>query len=404
MAGSNKLTDTTIKQAKPRDKAYPLSDGRSMYLEVMPTGAKYWRMKYHYNRKENTLSIGVYPSVTLKKAREVAEAARAQLAAGIDPNAKKKQDKLARITSAGNSFDMVAQEWFDKHIAQLSDSHKTRTKGILKNNLSKYLGSRPISEITPQELLAALRKTEARGIHETAKRALQTAGQIFRYAVATSKAERDIAFDLKGALTPPKRKHFAAITDPAELSKLLVSIDGYVGTPEVKAALLLSALLFQRPGEIRYMEWNEINWKEERWEIPAEKMKMKQPHIVPLCQQSLNILHQLQPLTGHRKYVFPSAKGGNRPLSDNGVRAALRTMGYTKEQHTPHGFRATARTILDEILGYPPHLIEHQIAHAVKDTNGRAYNRTKHLLERKKMMQGWADYLDGLRNPTNYKP
>lgn len=404
MAEIEKLTDTEIKQAKPKEKPYKLSDGGGMYVEVSPTGAKRFYLRYRIAGKESRLSLGVYGSpakpprlIGVKQARQNAAKARELLAANIDPLQQRKQSKLAHSIATGNSFEVIAAEWFAKQSPHWSDTHKTRTLGLLTNNLGKWLGARPIGEITAPELLAALRKTEARGIHETAKRALQTAGQVFRYAVATGRAERDPSQDLKGTLAIPKGKHFAAITEPAALGKLLLAMDGYSGTPEVKAALLLSPLLFQRPGEIRSMEWVEINWQLERWEIPAAKMKMRQPHIVPLCQQSLVILQHIQRITGYGRYVFPSARGGSRPLSENGVRTALRTLGYTNEQQTPHGFRATARTILDEVLGYRVDWIEHQLAHAVRDANGRAYNRTAHLEGRKAMMQGWGDYLDNLR-------
>jgi integrase len=259
------------------------------------------------------------------------------------------------------------------------------------------LGNRPISQITSAELLLALRKVEERGAIDMAHRAKQTAGQVFRYAVATGRAERDPSGDLRGALKTKTKKHYAAITDPAEVARLLLAIDAFQGTSTVKAALQLSPLLFQRPGEIRGMEWAEINWEEERWEIPADKMKIRQPHIVPLCTQSIDLLKGLHRLTGRGRYVFPSARGASRCLSENGVRSALRTMGYDNDTMTPHGFRAMARTIMDEVLNYRVDWIEQQLAHAVRDANGRAYNRTAHLPQRKDMMQGWADYLDNLK-------
>jgi len=246
-------------------------------------------------------------------------------------------------------------------------------------------------------LLAVLRKIESRGAVETAHRAKQTAGQIFRFAVSTGRAERDPSADLSGALKTPKKKHLASITDPKEVGKLLLAIDNFQGTATVTAALSLSPLLFARPGELRHMEWEEINWEGGQWEIPAEKMKIKQPHIVPLCKQAIAILKELQLLTGRGKYVFPSARGASRPLSDNGVRTALRTLGYDNDTMTPHGFRATARTLLDEVLGFRIEWIEQQLAHTVRDPQGRAYNRTKHLPQRKDMMQKWADYLDNLK-------
>jgi integrase len=394
---TDKLTDTAIRQAKPRVKSYKLADGCGLFLLVQPDGKKYWRMKYRYFGKEKLLAVGVYPDKSLKAARQDAKTARDLLAAGTDPSEMKRQEKLARTVAAGNSFENVADEWFNREAPHWSATHKTRTLGLIKNNLSRWMGARPIGEITAPELLAVLRKTESKGTLETAKRALQTAGQVFRFAVVTGRAERDPSQDLKGALATPKVKHFSAITNPVELGKLMLAMDGYTGTPEVKGALQLSALLFQRPGEIQRMEWAEVDWQQARWDIPAEKMKMRQPHVVPLCNQVLAILKQLQSLTGNGRYVFPSARGGGRPLSENAVRAALRTLGYTNEQQTPHGFRATARTILDEVLGYRVDWIEHQLAHAVKDANGRAYNRTAHLEGRREMMQGWADYLDNLR-------
>jgi integrase len=354
-------------------------------------------MKYSVGGQEKLLAFGVYPTVTLKAARLEACKARNLLAGGDDPSEIKRQDKLARTLSSGNSFGSVAAEWFIQESAHWSVTHKARTLSMIKNNLGRWLGTRPIGEITAPELLAVLRKTEVRGTLETAKRALQVSGQVFRYAVVTGRAERDPSQDLRGALATPKPKHFSAITEPVALGKLLLAMDGYTGTPEVMGALQLSALLFQRPGEIRHMEWSEIDWKQSRWDIPAPKMKMRQAHVVPLCKQVIEILRVLLPLTGHGKYVFPSARGGGRPLSENAVRAALRTLGFSNEQQTPHGFRATARTILDEVLGYRVDWIEHQLAHAVRDANGRAYNRTAHLEGRREMMQGWGDYLDNLR-------
>lgn len=383
--------------AKPEAKPYTLSAGNGLFLEVMPNGSKRWRFRYFFMGKEKMLSMGLYPDVGLQAATTARDAARQLLAQGINPSEQRKAENEAKQKAHANTFGAVAAQWFAQESPHWSDTHKTRTLGLLNNNLGKWLGARPIGAITAPELLTTLKKTEARGTLETAKRASQVAGQVFRYAIATGRAEHNPVPNLKGALATAKVKSFAAITEPAALGKLLVAMDGYNGTPEVKTALLLSPMLFQRPSEIRRMEWTEINWQEERLELPAEKMKMRQPHIVPLCSQALNLLRQLQPITGHSRYVFPSARGGSRPLSENGVRTALRSLGYSNDQQTPHGFRATARTIMDEVLGYRVDLIEHQLAHAVKDANGTAYNRTKHLPARKEMMQGWADYLDQLR-------
>lgn len=402
--GIEKLTDLAVKNVSPKEKPFKLADGRGLYLEVMPNGARYWRLKYRFGGKEKRLAIGVYPDVSLKDARKAALIARDELAKGNDPVDLKRQDKLARATGAASSFKAVSEEWVAKEAPHWSDSHVKRVGWLLERNLFPYLGHRPIADITPPELLAALRRTESRGVIEAAHRAKQLAGQIFRYAVATGRAERDPSQDLKGALASPKVKHHAAITDPKAVGNLLRAIDGFTGTPVVMAALKLSPMLFCRPGELRHMEWTEINWDEERWEIPAEKMKLRLPHIVPLCQQALDTLRELQPFTGRGRFVFPSARGASRPMSENAVRAALRSLGFTNDEMTPHGFRATARTILDEVLGYRVDWIEHQLAHAVKDANGRAYNRTSHLPERKKMMQGWADYLDSLKTSSNVIP
>lgn len=391
------LTATEVKQSKPKEKPYKLGDSGGLYLLVNPKGSRYWRYKYRYAGKEKTLALGVYPEVSLKEAREAHQAARKSLRQGIDPGEQRKVEKLTRHLAAAESFEAVAREWFNRVMPEKSESYRVRTGRILEKDLYPALGNRPIKSITAPELLAALQRIEGRGANDIAHRAKQTAGQVFRYAVATGRAERDPSGDLKGALKPRrKKKHHAAITDPAEVGRLLVAMDGFQGTPVVKTALLLSPLLFQRPGEIRTMEWVEINWEEARWEIPAEKMKMGQPHIVPLSTQAMDLLRSLEPLTGRGKYVFPSARGASRCLSENGVRTALRTIGYDNDTMTPHGFRAMARTILDEVLGFRVDWIEHQLAHAVRDANGRAYNRTAHLKGRAEMMQCWADYLTNL--------
>lgn len=390
------LTALAVKQAKPKEKDYKLSDGGGMYLLVTKKGAKYWRLKYRFAGKEKVLAIGVYPRVTLEEARAERERAK-KLLPNTDPNSAKRVDKASLLEAAENSFEIVATEWYQNHMVNKSDSHRTRTLRLLKNDLFPPLGKRPISYITAPELLKVLRRVESRGAIDTAHRAHQTSGQVFRYAVATGRAERDPSSDLRGALKIHVKKHHAAITEPKELGKLLLSIDSFSGTPVVKAALKLTPLLFSRPKELRHMEWTEIDWEQSLWQIPADKMKMKQPHIVPLPTQAIEVLREIHSLTGRGKYVFPSARGGSRPLSENGVRTALRTMGYDNNTVTAHGFRATARTILDEVLCFRVDLIEHQLAHTVRDPNGRAYNRTKHLPQRIDMMQKWADYLDSLR-------
>lgn len=395
---SDKLSDMVVKNAKPKDKTYKLADGRGMFLEIKPNGGKYWRLKFRYMGKEKLLALGVYPDVSLKEARDLAYEAKKKLDAGVDPCAERKQTKLIRIEQMEAHFRAVAEEWYELNKDSWSESTQKRNAWLLKNNLYPWLGDMPVADIKVPALLAALRKTEVKGTIETAHRAKQVAGQVFRYAVSTGRAERDITTDLRGALKSPKKTHMATITDPKEIGKLLLAIEGYQGSPSVKAALQLSPMLFCRPGELRQLEWSEVSFDDARIDIPVHKMKTReQAHVIPLCSQALAILVELKRFTGRGQYVFPSARGGARPLSDNGVRTALRSLGYGNDEITPHGFRAMARTLLDEVLGYRVDWIEHQLAHAVKDPNGRAYNRTAHLEGRREMMQGWADYLDGLR-------
>ncbi len=390
-----KLVAIAIKQAKTDDKPYSLVDGGGLYILIKPQG-KYWRYNYRFEGKQKTLALGVYPAISLSDARKAHQTAREQIASGIDPAELKRTKKISTHLTSDDSFEATAIEWFGQRMLDKSDSHKKRTKRILEKDLFPSLGQRAISKITARELLLVLKKIESRSV-DMAHRAKQTAGLVLRYAIASGRTERDVSQDLLGALKLKSTKHLAAITSPSEVGILMEAIDGYRGTLVVKTALSLSALLFQRPGEIRHMEWVEINWDENRWEIPASKMKMKSDHIVPLSTQVRTLLSELFKLTGRGKYVFPSARGGSRPLSENGVRTALRAMGYDNNTMTPHGFRAMARTILDEVLNFRLDFIEHQLAHAVKDPNGRAYNRTAHLDARQHMMQSWADYLDLLR-------
>ncbi len=391
------LTATQVKQSQPGNKARKLADGEGLYLLVNPNGTKYWRYNYRYGGKRKTLALGTFPSVSLKAARSAHQAAREKLAQHIDPGAVRKVEKLTRHLSAAESFEAISREWQQVRLADKAEATRKRTVSILDNHLIPWLGVRPIADITPQELLAALRRAESAGTLDSAHRARQIAGQVFRYAVVTGRAQIDPSASLKGALTPNRKTHHAAITDPAGVGKLLLAIDAFGGTPVVKAALQLSPLLFQRPGELRGMEWCEIDWETAQWAIPAHKMKMRQPHIVPLSAQAVLLLRELEPMTKRSRYVFPSARGASRCMSDNAVRIALRTIGYDRHTMSAHGFRAIARTILDEVLSYRVDLIEHQLAHAVKDSNGRAYNRTAHLPQRREMMQAWADYLYNLK-------
>lgn len=391
------LSDIQVRNAKPKAKDVKLFDGQGLFLLVTPTGGKLWRFKFDYQGKSKLLALGVYPAVSLADARQRREDAKKLLANGINPSEVKKAQKAAIVAEAENAFEIVAREWHGKFSGQWSQGHADTTLQRLERDVFSWLGAKPVNEIKPVDILAVLRRVEGRGALETAHRVRTICGQVLRYAVATGRAERDSAADLRGALPPVREKHHAALTDPKEVADLLRAIDGFKGTFHVKCALKLAPMLFARPGELRQMEWAEIDFDAAQWNIPAEKMKMKQAHIVPLSSQAVVILKELHPLTGYGRYVFPCHRSPLRPMTNNAINAALRRMGYTSDEMTGHGFRAMARTILDEVLQVRPDFIEHQLAHAVRDPNGRAYNRTAHLDERKKMMQLWADYLDGLK-------
>ncbi|RFC36291.1 MAG: Integrase [Candidatus Nitrotoga sp. LAW] len=398
------LTDTAVKNVKPGDKTARLFDGGGLYLEVAPAGGKWWRLKYRYDGKEKRLSLGVYPDVSLKDARQRRSDARKLLSDGVDPSENRKAVKAAKTERGANSFEVIAREWFAKNSASWSENHGSRIIRRLERDIFPWIGGRPVAEIKAQELLATLRRVEERGAMETAHRAHQNCGQVFRYAIATGRAQRDPSPDLRGALPPVKQSHHAAITDPKVVGDLLRAMDGYRGTFVTKCALRLAPLVFVRPGELRKAEWTEIDLDKAEWNIPAARMKMREPHLVPLSSQAVEILRELHALTGDGRYVFPGARSNGRPMSDNAVLAALRRMGFAKDEMTGHGFRAMARTILDEVLGVRPDFIEHQLAHAVRDPNGRAYNRTAHLAERRKMMQLWSDYLDKLQSGAEIIP
>jgi integrase len=403
-------SDATIRGKKPKAAPYRLSDGSGLYLLIRPDDKKWWRLDYTHAGKRKTLSLGIYPETGLALARRNAEAARALLAEGIDPSDARKATKaeqaqaieaerrLADGIPLSGSLEDVAREWFKQLSAAWVPSHGERIIRRLERDIFPWIGSRPIAEIKAPELLEVLRRIEGRGAIETAHRAQQNCGQIFRFAIATGRAERDISADLRGALAPVLEKHLPAITDPKGIIPLLRAIDGFTGTLHVKSALKLAPLLLVRPGELRAMEWAEIDLDAATWAIPAAKMKTKAPHLVPLPSQAVEILRTLHPLTGRGRFAFPGVRDHDHPMSDATINAALRRMGFdTKTEHSGHGFRAMARTVLDEVLGFPPHLIEQQLAHAVRDPLGRAYNRTKHLPQRREMLQAWADYLDALR-------
>jgi integrase len=389
------LTDTKIRNAKAREKPTRLFDERGLYLEIAPAGGKWWRFKYRFQGKEKRLSLGVYPDVGLSVARGRRDEVRKLLAEGVDPSANRKATRLAGSDRAANSLEVVTREWFGKYSPSWADSHSSRVIRLFERDIFPWIGGRPIADVSAPELLAVIRRIERRGALETAHRARTNCGQVFRYAVATGRCERDPSGDLRGALPPAKGKHLAATTEPSKLAGILRAMDGYEGDLIVQCALRLMPLVFVRPGELRKAEWKDIDLDGGEWRYIVTKTNV--PHIVPLAHQAVKVLRELQPLTGEGRYVFPGARTESRPMSDNAILAAMRRMGIGKEEMSGHGFRAVARTILDEVLGFRPDFIEHQLAHAVRDPNGRAYNRTAHLVERRKMMQAWADYLDALK-------
>jgi integrase len=392
------LTDTAIRNAKPGAKPVKIFDERGLFLIVTPTEGKWWRFRYRFDGKEKLLSLGVYLDVGLKDARQRRDDARKLLANSIDPGENRKVQKAVKSERSANSFEVVAREWFAKFKPGWAESHSDKIIKRFENDVFPWIGGRPINEITAQELLQCLHRIEGRGALDTAHRAHQNCGQVFRYAVQTGRAARNPSVDLRGALPPAKREHYASITDPKAVAELLRAIDGFRGTFIVQCALKLAPLFFVRPGELRKAEWSEIDLDKSEWNIPAERMKMREQHLVPLPTQAVETLRELHALTGNGRYVFPGARTNDRPMSGAAVNAALRRMGYnTKTEITGHGFRAMARTILHQEIGIAPEVIEHQLAHRVPDALGAAYNRTKFLPERRKMMQQWADYLDKLK-------
>jgi len=395
------LTESTIRALKPADKPYKRFDEKALYLLVTPAGSKLWRMQYRYGGREKLLSFGAYPEVSLRRAREKRDEARRQLADGVDPSAMKRAEKVAQA----DTFAALAVEWLDMQRKKYKPKTLKKVEWILKDLLIPHLGSMPIRKITAPELLAVLKRLESRGIHETVRKTRQLAGQVFRYAIATGRAERDPAADLKGALAPVVVKNHAAITDPVKVGELLRAIDGYSGHPATQAAFKLAPLLFVRPGELRAARWEEfsLDGKEPEWRIPAERMKMGELHIVPLASQAAAILTELREITGPDGYVFPGLTNSNRPMSENALTAGLRRMGYTSEQMTWHGFRTIASTLLNE-QGWHPDLIELQLAHAERNSVRAAYNKAQRLTERRKMMQVWADHLDELKATCNVLP
>ncbi|WP_278594447.1 tyrosine-type recombinase/integrase [Bilophila wadsworthia] len=383
------LTDTTLRAVKATEKAQKLFDGNGLFLFVSPTDTKSWRLKYRFQGKEKLLTLGTYPQTSLKEARERAADARKQLDGGIDPGEVKKEEQQAADPI---TLEQVAREWYEKQLPAWSKRHSEDVMERLEKNIFPFLGDRPIAEVNAPELLTVLRRIEARGAIETAHRVRGICSLFFRYAVATSRAERDPAADLKGAITNRIPKPRAAITTPDEVGALMRAIDGFAGTYTVKCALQMCALTFCRPGEVRTAEWTEFDFKENLWRIPGNKMKMRMDHLVPLSRQALDILEELRQLTGSGKYLFPSIRTIERPISDMTLIAGLRRMGFEKDEMSAHGFRAMASTLLNE-QGYSADVIEKQLAHSPINKIRGIYNRAEYLPERRKMMQAWADYL-----------
>ena len=394
------LTDTAIRQTKPLKKPVKLADGAGLYLLLNPNGSRYWRMKYRFAGKEKLLSLGVYPEVTLATARQRREDARRLLSEGIDPGAAKQEAKRAIAVDAAGSFEHVAREWIGKQGNRWTADHAQSVLVSLEREIFPHLGGRPINAITAGELLAVMRGIEARGIHETAMRVLQRCNCVFRFGIITGVCEHNPAADLRGALTPPKVTHYATLS-AEELPEFLGKVNRYEGHFQTQCALRLLLLTFVRTGEMRAAEWPEFDLESDApmWRIPASRMKMRKEHLVPLSAQAVNVLRQLHPLTGHGRLVFPSQTNYHKPMSENTVLFALYRMGY-HSRATGHGFRACASTILNE-QGWRSDVIERQLAHAERNKVRAAYHRSEYLPERRKMMQAWADYLDGLREGGN---
>jgi integrase len=395
------LTNKAANAAKPRQKAYKLTDGKGLYLFVTPEGGKYWRLKYRIAGKEKVLALGVYPVVSIAAARTTCAEAKALIKSGRDPIAAKKQERLAAQVSSANTFEAVALEWIEQQRHSWVPGHVERVLDSLKADIFPDLGDRPIKDITAPELLAVLRKVEKREVYETAQRLLQRCGAVFRYAIQTHRAERNPAVDLRGAIKQPKPKNYAALS-AADLPEFLRKLEAYDGHVQTRLALKLLALTFVRSGELRKAEWPEFDLDKAEWRIPAERMKMGAPHIVPLSTQALAVLEDLKQLTGTGRYLFPSQSKLTVPMSENTMLFALYRMGY-HGRATGHGFRATASTILNE-QNWKPDVIERQLAHAERNKVRAAYHRSEYLDERRKMMQAWADHLDALASGGKVLP
>lgn len=385
------LTDIKIRSLKPREKPYKQADEKGLYLLIKPNASKHWRFKYRFTT-EKLLAFVSYPEVSLVHAREMRDEARKLLIKGVEPSIVNQATKH----SDENSFEAIAREWHMKFMSQWKPEHAADILKRLEKNVFPWLGNRPIAAINSPELLSVIRRIESRGASEIARKTYRTCGQVYRYAVASGRTERNPAPGLKDALQPASKRHLASIIEPKEIGRLLRAIYDYEGSFVTQCALRLASLVFVRPGELRYAEWKEIDFEKAEWRIPAAKMKMQTQHIVPLSTQAITVLQELQPLTGNEKYVFPSVRSSQRPMSENTVNAGLRRLGYTKEEMTGHGFRSMASTLLNE-QGWDHDAIERQLAHSERNSVRAAYNYAEHLPERCKMMQAWADYLDKLR-------
>ena len=399
------LSDTALRAAKPAEKPYRLFDGDGLYLEVSPAGGRLWRLKYRFEGKEKRLALGAYPEVGLKDARARKDEARKLLSNGVDPGEARKAAKSARAASLANSFEAVSIEWLARQKPKWSDSYYTKVNARLKQNVWPWIGRAPVADLRASAVLEVLRKIEDRNAHDMAGRVRETIGQVMRYAVATGRAEYDPTPSLKGALTAHVTRHMASVTDPVRVGEILRAFEAFNGTHTVKTALLLSPLLFARPGELRNMRWADLDLKAGLWMLPAARMKMRQEHIVPLPAQAIELINGMTEYSGHLEHVFPGARDPKRAMSDAAINAALRRLGIdTKEELTGHGFRAMARTILRERLGFEAEWIEAQLSHTKKGVLGAAYDRTQFLEQRTRMMAEWADYLDKLKQGAEIIP
>jgi integrase len=391
------LSDIQARKAKAQDKPYKLTDERGLYLFITPQGGKLWRFNYRIAGKQKTISFGTYPDVSLSEARDKLAEVRKLVRAGIDSSAQRRATKAAKSERAANSFEVIAREWHHIHMSDKTEDHAKRTMVRLEKDVFPWLGGRHLAEIEAPEILTVLRRIEARGANELAHTAKRTLGQIFRFAIATGRATRNPVPDLQGALKPVSVTHYAAITDPGKIGELLRAVYGYTGNLETRCAFKLSFFVMLRPGEVRKAEWCDINLDRKEWRIPGHKMKMRDEHIIPLSRQAIEILEEIKPLTGNGRYVFPSVRSADRPMSENTITGALRRLGYSGDEMTAHGFRSMASTRLNESHLFHPDAIERQLAHGERDSVRAAYNRAQYLPERTKMLQWWADYLDSLR-------